>query len=101
MTAFHWQGLIIGAATFLIIGMFHPLVIKTEYYTGTRLWWVFLLVGIALLIIDVLWVSNVVLNAIIGAFAFSSFWSIGELFQQKQRVKKEWFPKNPHRTYDD
>lgn len=101
MTELYWHGLIIGAATFLIIGMFHPLVIKTEYYTGTRLWWVFLLVGIALLLIDVLWVSNVVLNAIIGAFAFSSFWSIGELFQQKQRVKKGWFPKNPRRTYDD
>jgi len=102
MTAFHWQGLIIGAATFLIIGLFHPLVVKTEYHTGTRLWWVFLLVGITLLIIDVLCVSNVVLNAIIGAFAFSSFWSIGELFQQKQRVRKGWFPKNPRRTdYED
>lgn len=93
----HWQGLVIGAATFLIIGLFHPLVIKAEYHTGTRLWWVFLVVGIALLAIDVLWVDNVVLNAVIGAFAFSSFWSIGELFEQKKRVQRGWFPRNPRR----
>lgn len=96
----HWQGLVIGAATFLIIGLFHPLVVKTEYHTGTRLWWLFLTVGIALLVIDVLWVRDTVLNAIIGAFAFSSFWSIGELFQQRERVRKGWFPKNPKRKYD-
>lgn len=96
----HWQGLVIGAATFLIIGLFHPLVVKTEYYTGTRLWWLFLVGGIALLIIDMLWVRNTVLNAVIGAFAFSSFWSIGELFQQRGRVRKGWFPKNPKRQYD-
>jgi hypothetical protein len=28
-----------------------------------------------------------------GVFAFSSFWSIGELFQQRKRVEKGWFPK--------
>ena len=39
----YWQGLLLGLSTFLIIGIFHPIVIKTEYYTGTRYWWVFLL----------------------------------------------------------
>lgn len=34
-------GLIIGAATFLIIGLFHPLVIKGEYYFGVKIWWMF------------------------------------------------------------
>lgn len=93
----HYEGLIIGAATFLLIGLFHPIVIKAEYYTGTRLWWVFLLVGIAALVVSLLWVENVVVNAILGAFAFSSFWSIGELFAQKKRVEKGWFPRNPKR----
>ena len=32
----YWQGLIIGIFTFLIIGLFHPIVIKCEYYSGTR-----------------------------------------------------------------
>ena len=55
-----WQGLLLGAATFLIIGIFHPIVIKTEYYFGTKPWWVFLLLGIAgagdaLLVEDLFW----------------------------------------------
>lgn len=29
-------GLAIGLSTFLIIGLFHPIVIKGEYYFGTR-----------------------------------------------------------------
>ena len=42
-----WQGLLLGAATFLVIGVFHPIVIWTEYYFGTRPWWIFLLLGVA------------------------------------------------------
>lgn len=34
-------GLFIGVCTFLIIGLFHPVVVKAEYYWGTRCWWVF------------------------------------------------------------
>ena len=30
------EGIIIGISTFLIIGLFHPVVIKAEYYWGTR-----------------------------------------------------------------
>ena len=35
----HLQGLVIGICTFLIIGMFHPIVVKAEYYWNTRCWW--------------------------------------------------------------
>ncbi|MBQ5683504.1 MAG: DUF4491 family protein, partial [Peptococcaceae bacterium] len=28
------------------------------------------------------------------------FWSIGELKEQRERVEKGWFPKNPNRKYD-
>jgi hypothetical protein len=31
---------------FLIIGAFHPIVIKAEYYFGTKSWWAFLIAGI-------------------------------------------------------
>ena len=99
MSHLHFEGLLIGLATFLIIGLFHPIVIKAEYYTGTRYWWVFLLVGIITLAAGILLVENIVVNAIIGAFAFSSFWAIGELFQQEKRVQRGWFPKNPKRRY--
>ncbi len=42
----HFTGIIIAVSTFFIIGLFHPIVLKTEYYTGTKFWWVFLVVGI-------------------------------------------------------
>ena len=32
----YFKGLLIGVFSFLVIGLFHPIVIKTEYYTGTR-----------------------------------------------------------------
>ena len=39
-------GLVTAVATFLIIGIFHPLVIKAEYYWGVKCWWLFLLAGV-------------------------------------------------------
>ena len=43
---YNLTGIVIGVATFLIIGLFHPLVIKGEYYFGVKIWWVFLVMGI-------------------------------------------------------
>ena len=43
----HFTGIIIAVCTFLIIGLFHPIVIKVEYHYGTRPWWIFLVLGIA------------------------------------------------------
>ena len=43
----YFSGTAIALCTFFIIGVFHPIVIKTEYYFGTRPWWIFLLTGIA------------------------------------------------------
>ena len=42
----NWTGIIIGVASFLTIGLFHPLVIKAEYHLGRKCWWAFLLAGI-------------------------------------------------------
>ena len=74
-------------------------VIKCEYYFGTRLWWVFLLLGIAF-IVAVLFISNVLASVLCGVTGASCLWSIGEIFEQKQRVKKGWFPMNPKRKAD-
>ena len=92
----NFSGIIIGVATFLVIGLFHPLVIKAEYYIGVRSWWLFLLLGIAAGIASLL-VTNLTLSIILGVVAFSSFWRIGEVFEQKKRVDKGWFPANPKR----
>ena len=91
-------GLLIGISTFLIIGMFHPVTVKAEYYWGTKCWWIFLLVGIAGVVAS-LFITDVSFSAICGVFAFSSFWTIKEIFEQEERVRKGWFPRNPKRTY--
>jgi len=92
----NFEGILLGLATFLCIGIFHPVVIKAEYYWGTRCWWLFAVVG-AMAVVASLFVANIYLSAILGVFAFSCFWSILELFEQKKRVQKGWFPRNPHR----
>lgn len=93
---YHLLGLIIGISTFLIIGLFHPVVIKCEYYFGTRCWWWFLILGVAGVALSV-WVENVLWSTLLGVFSFSSFWTIKEIFDQKKRVEKGWFPRNPNR----
>ena len=92
-------GITIGICTFLIIGLFHPVVVKAEYYWGTRCWWIFLLLGLAGIAVSLL-VSSILLSTLAGVFAFSSFWTIKEVFEQEERVKKGWFPKNPRRKYN-
>ncbi len=93
-------GLAIGLCTFLIIGLFHPVVIKSEYHFGTRCWWVFLLLGIVALAASIL-IADVFWSAVLGVTAFSSFWTILEIFEQRERVRKGWFPRNPRRNdYD-
>lgn len=95
----NFTGIIIGISTFLIIGLFHPIVIKAEYYWGTRSWWVFLILGIVTGCVALI-VESVMLSSLLGVFAFSSFWSIKEIFDQRQRVLKGWFPMNPKREKD-
>ncbi len=93
-----FRGVIIGLSTFLIIGLFHPLVIKAEYHLGKRCWWIFLLAGILFLVLSVLLGRHsFTWSTICGVVAFSSFWSILELFEQEKRVRKGWFPENPAR----
>lgn len=100
MDMLHFEGLLIGVCTFLIIGLFHPVVIKCEYYWGTRLWWVFLVLGLGGAA-GALFVDNTFWSSLLGVFGFSSLWTIKELFEQKERVRKGWFPKNPKRKYED
>ena len=98
-TIMHFTGIIIAVATFLTIGLWHPIVIKAEYYWGTRPWIVFLIVGLAC-IVWALFIENTILSAIVGVFGASALWGIGELFEQRKRVQKGWFPRNPKRKND-
>lgn len=92
----NYDGIILGIASFLMIGFFHPIVIKCEYYFGVRCWPMFLVVGIAGCVCSLL-VANTYVSVLLGVFSFSCFWTILELFEQRERVRKGWFPRNPNR----
>ena len=96
LSEYHLGGIVIGISTFLIIGLFHPIVIKAEYYWGTRCWWVFLFLGI-ISIAGSLMIEDILVSSLLGVFSFSSFWTIKEIFDQRKRVLKGWFPMNPKR----
>lgn len=92
----NYLGIIIAVATFCTIGIFHPIVVKAEYYFGVKCWWVFALAGVIFLALSLV-VCNIVASSVLGVVGCSCFWSILELFQQRDRVRKGWFPKNPKR----
>lgn len=96
LTQYNLTGLVIGVVTFLIIGLFHPLVIKGEYYFGVRCWWAFLVMGIVAIAASIA-VHHILWSTLLAVWGASSLWSIGELFEQRQRVAKGWFPANPKR----
>jgi hypothetical protein len=98
LNEYHLCGLFTGICTFLIIGLFHPVVVKAEYYWGVKCWWIFLVLGFAGAGTS-LYAENILASSLCGVFAFSSFWAIKEVFEQEERVKKGWFPKNPKRRY--
>lgn len=95
----NYTGVLVGLATFLLIGLFHPLVIKAEYYMGKKSWWFFFILGVITLAFS-LSVSNEYVSILLGVVSFSSFWSILEIFEQHKRVQKGWFPMNPKRKSD-
>lgn len=92
----NFQGIKIGIISFLIIGIFHPIVIKTEYYFGKKAWPIFLFFGIVLNLLSI-FIASFAFSAILGVAGFSCLWSIHEIIEQEKRVEKGWFPKNPNR----
>ncbi len=90
----NWSGILLGVSAFILIGAFHPVVIKAEYHFGTKCWGVFAILGVICAAISLL-IEDIVLSAIVGVLAFCFFWSILELFEQEKRVRKGWFPANP------
>ena len=64
LNEYHLSGLVIGICTFLIIGLFHPIVVKAEYYWGTKCWWIFLLLGIGGIIAS-LYTENIMIASLV------------------------------------
>lgn len=96
----NFYGVIIGAISFILIGLFHPVVVKCEYHFSARVWPLFLVAGLALCLASLL-AEHVLLSASLAVAGFSALWSIGELKEQEERVRKGWFPRNPRRDHTD
>lgn len=86
------DGIFIGFVVFLLIGLFHPIVIWAEYYFSSRCWPVFLAAGLTLLVLSVA-VSDSLASILLGVTGITCLWSILELKEQEKRVAKGWFPK--------
>lgn len=88
-------GLILGIVSFCIIGIWHPTVVKSEYYFGKRACiGAFLAIGAICLAIS-LCSSSDYISLVLALFGFSAFWGIHEVCEQEKRVARGWFPKNP------
>lgn len=88
----NFEGIIIGLSSFIIIGVFHPLVIYGEYHFGVKIWPLFLAAGTGFCVFSVL-IPHIIASSVAGLTGFCCFWSILELFHQRERVKKGWFPR--------
>lgn len=93
----YFTGMIIGLISFASIGLFHPIVIKGEYYFSSRIWPLFLISGIILLFLCALF-ENIIISSTLSVLGFTCLWSIGEIKEQEKRVEKGWFPKNPKKN---
>ena len=93
----NWTGIISGAAMIILTGIFHPVVVKCEYYFSARVWPVFLVLGVVSL-----WVSAAAedgaVSSVAGILGAILLWCIRELKEQEKRVANGWFPKNPKRA---
>lgn len=90
----NFNGIILGVISFFIIGMFHPIVVKCEYYFSERIWPLFLVLGILCGIFSLI-VEDFLISGILGILACVLLWCIRELKEQTKRVERGWFPKKP------
>ena len=98
MKKYNFKGIVLGAVSFLIIGIWHPIVIKGEYHWGAKKCApLFAGIGAACMALS-LRLKNVMANTAVALFGFSALWWILEVKEQEERVEKGWFPANPKRV---
>jgi len=97
MSNLNFTGLLLGIVMLILTGFGHLFIIKGQYYWDTRLWPLLLILGI-LFTAASLFAGSALLSGILGISGVTLFWSIYELFKQKERVRKGWFPDNPNRA---
>lgn len=88
----NFYGIIIAFASFFVIGIFHPIVIKGEYYFSEKIWSVFLTAGILFCAVSVF--TDRIISVLCALMGSACLWSIKELKEQRTRVQKDRFPQN-------
>lgn len=63
------------------------MVIKGEYYFGVKDWWAFFIMELSTLALSIS-NDNFFWQTLLAVIAFSCFWSIFEVFEQKKRVER-------------
>ena len=94
----NYFGITLGVCVYLVIAVWHFLVIKGEYYLGKTVCTVLFVVLAVLCIVLSLLVRSPFLSAVIAIFGFSALWGIREVFQQERRVQRGWFPKRDKKS---
>ena len=80
----YFTGIIIAVCTFLTIGIWHPIVIKTEYHWGTRPWIIYLIIGITC-IVAALFIENTIISVY---SVLQPFGASANFFRRKSESKK-------------
>lgn len=93
----NFTGIISGAAMIILTGVFHPVVVKCEYYFSAKIWPLFLVLGVASCCVSLCAESGAV-SSVFGILGAILLWCIRELKEQEERVRKGWFPKKPKRS---
>lgn len=91
----NFEGIFTAVASLLVIGIFHPLVIKCEYRFSEKIWPLFLVAGIAFCSASVF--TKGIVSLVLALLGSACIWSIRELKEQTKRVERGWFPKNKKR----
>ncbi len=80
-----YAGIIVGAYTFIMIGVLHVAVVRIERVIGSHIWPWFVVLGVIFGVASLM-VADVLTSALLGVSGFLFAWSGPELRKQKERV---------------
>ncbi|MFT3894296.1 MAG: DUF4491 family protein [Anaerolineales bacterium] len=92
----NYFGLLLGLATFFVIGLGFPLVIQSERRLG-YLWWPYMMGIGLLLVLTSLFIRVDWFSVLVGVLGATFVWGSTELKEQAVRTELGWFPLNENK----
>ena len=77
------EGIIIGVVTFFLIGIFHPLVIKGEYYFGRKVNKFFILFGVIFVALS-LYIKSLTQVSLLVSLSVAVFGQLARLLSRNR-----------------